>query len=65
MVDGNAVSPTVFHATIDRFGDRHPSAILHERACLTVGGDGLLITPVEGPWIISDIAMRRLVTSRS
>ena len=25
------------------------------------GGDGLLITPVEGPWIISDIAMRRLV----
>jgi hypothetical protein len=57
MVDGEAVSPTVFHATIatiDCLGDRHPSAILHERACLTVGGHGLLTTPVEGPWIISD-----------
>jgi hypothetical protein len=54
MVDGDAVWQTLFHATIGWFGDRHPSAILHARACLTVGGHGLLTTPVEGPWIISD-----------
>jgi hypothetical protein len=55
MVDGDAVSQTFFHATIGCFGDRHSSAILHERACLTVGGHGLLTTPVEGQWIISDV----------
>jgi hypothetical protein len=54
MVDGDAVSQTVFHATIGCFGDRHLSAILHERAILTVGGHGLLTTTVEGQWIISD-----------
>jgi hypothetical protein len=53
VLDGDAVSQTVFHATIGCFGDRHPSAILHERACLT-GGHGLLTTPVEGQWIIRD-----------
>jgi hypothetical protein len=54
MVDGDAVLQTVFHATIGCVGDRHPSAILHERACLTVGGHGLLTIPVAGQWIISD-----------
>jgi hypothetical protein len=54
MVDDDAVSQTFFPATIGCFGDRHPAAILRERALLTVGGHGLLTTPVEGQWIISD-----------
>jgi hypothetical protein len=56
MVDGNAVSQTFFPATIDCFGDAHRSAILHKRALLTVGGHGLLTTPVEGQWIINDVS---------
>jgi hypothetical protein len=54
MVDGHAASQTVFHATIAYVGDRHPSAILRERALLTVGGHGLLTAPVEGQCILSD-----------
>jgi hypothetical protein len=44
----DAVSQIVFHATIGCFRDRHPSAIRHARAFMTVGGHGLLATPVGG-----------------